>query len=86
MGCGAAEATGLGFVCVLSANRVDLGSFCYINFPILPLPPCSPSQDKSDNVKLASLLMASMDALKVKSAKWALLVHENIPVLIPVIQ
>ena len=31
MGCGAAEATGLGFVfvnpCVLSANRVDLGFF-----------------------------------------------------------
>ena len=38
MGCGAAEATGLGFVCfvvlnlrVLSANRVDFGLFCFIN-------------------------------------------------------
>ena len=37
-------ATGLGFVCVfvfnpcvLSANRVDLGFFCFINFPILLL-------------------------------------------------
>ena len=48
MGCGAAEATGLDFVCfivinpcVLSTNRVDLGSFCIINFPIfLPPPPC----------------------------------------------
>ena len=47
MGCGAAEATGLGFVCfvvisprVLSANRVDLGFFfCFTNFPILPPPP-----------------------------------------------
>ena len=51
MGCGAAEATGLGFVCfvvinprVLSANKVDLGSFFFffffffffINYPILP--------------------------------------------------
>ena len=42
MGCGAAEATGLGFVCfvvlnphVLSANRVDLGFSCFIKFPIL---------------------------------------------------
>ena len=39
------EATGLGFVCfvvfnprVLSANRVDLGSFCFINVPT-PSPP-----------------------------------------------
>ena len=46
MGCGAAEATGLGFVCfvvinpcVLSANRVDFGLFCFINFPIYPPPP-----------------------------------------------
>ena len=46
MGCGAAEATGLGFVCfvvinpcVLSANRVDLVFFCFINFPILLPPP-----------------------------------------------
>ena len=38
----AAEATGLGVVCfvvinprVLSANRVDFGFFCLINFPIL---------------------------------------------------
>ena len=37
------RATGLGFVCfvvinprVLSANRVDLGFFCFINFPIYP--------------------------------------------------
>ena len=43
--CGAAEATGLGFVCfvvinrrVLSANRVDLG-FMFHNFSILPPPP-----------------------------------------------
>ena len=42
MGCVAAEATGLGFVCfvvinpcVLSANRVYLGFFCFINFPTL---------------------------------------------------
>ena len=42
----AAEATGLGFVCfvvinprVLSANRVDLGFFSFINFPISPPPP-----------------------------------------------
>ena len=41
MGCGAAEATGLGFVCfvvinprVLSANRVDFGLSCFINFSI----------------------------------------------------
>ena len=41
MGCGAAEATGLGFVCfvvinppVLSANIVDLGFFCFIEFPL----------------------------------------------------
>ena len=40
------KATGLGFVCfvvinpfVLSANRVDLGSFCFINFSILTPPP-----------------------------------------------
>ena len=38
--------TGLGFVCfvvinprVLSANRVDFGLFCFINFPILLPPP-----------------------------------------------
>ena len=44
MGWGAAEATGLGFVCfviinqcVLSANRVDFRFFCFINFPILLL-------------------------------------------------
>ena len=43
MGCSAAEATGLGFVCfavlnpcVLSANRVDFGLFCFISFQILP--------------------------------------------------
>ena len=44
MGCGAAEATGLGFAffvvinpCVLSANRVDLGfCFCFTNLQILP--------------------------------------------------
>ena len=43
MGCGAAEATGLGVVCfvvinlrVLSANRVDSGLFN--NFPIPPSP------------------------------------------------
>ena len=43
MGCGVAEATGLGFVClvvlnprVLSANRVDFEFFfCFINIPIL---------------------------------------------------
>ena len=32
----------LGFVCnpcVLSANRVDFGLFCFINFPISPPPP-----------------------------------------------
>mgnify|MGYP003571746643 CR=1 FL=1 len=46
MGCGAAEATGLGFVCfvvinpcVLSANRVDLGFFLFHKFPILLPPP-----------------------------------------------
>ena len=46
MGCGAAEATGLGFVCfvvtnpcVLSANKVDLGFFCFKIFPILLPPP-----------------------------------------------
>ena len=46
MGGGAAEATGMGFVCfivinsrVLSANRVDLAFFYFINFPILPPPP-----------------------------------------------
>ena len=46
IGCGAAEATGLGFVCVvvlnprvLSASRVDLGFFSFINVPILPPPP-----------------------------------------------
>ena len=49
MGYGAAEATGLGFVCfivvnpcVLSANRVGLGLFCFIDFPILLPPPPSP--------------------------------------------
>mgnify|MGYP003571709352 CR=1 FL=1 len=41
MGCGAAEATGLGFVCFVVINlrvlfnRVDLGFFCFINVPIL---------------------------------------------------
>ena len=46
MGCGAAEATGLGFVCfvvinppVLSANRVDFGLFCFIDFSFLHPPP-----------------------------------------------
>ena len=43
MGCGAAEATGLGFVCLVVINphvlRVDFGPFLYINFPILPPPP-----------------------------------------------
>ena len=45
MGCGTAEATGLGFVCfvvinacVLSANRVDFGLFCFKNCPILSNP------------------------------------------------
>ena len=45
MGCGAAEATGLGFVCfvvlnpcVFSANRVDLGFFV-LNIPIFHPPP-----------------------------------------------
>ena len=44
MGCGAAEATVLGFVCfvvinpcVLSANMFDFELHCYINFPILHL-------------------------------------------------
>ena len=49
-GFGAAEATGLGFVCffvvinpcVLSANRVDFGLFfCFINFQISPPPPAA---------------------------------------------
>ena len=47
MGCGVAEATGLGLVCfvvinlcMLSVNRVDLGFFfCFINFVILLPPP-----------------------------------------------
>ena len=46
MGCGAAEATGLGFVCfavinprVLSTHRVDLGFFLFHKFPIYPPPP-----------------------------------------------
>ena len=46
MGCGAAEATDLGFVCfffvnprVLSANPSWFWAFCVINFPILPPPP-----------------------------------------------
>ena len=47
MGCGAAEATDMGFVCfvvffpsVLSVNRVDLGFvFCFLDFPIYPPPP-----------------------------------------------
>ena len=45
MGCGAAKATGLGFVCfvviiprVLSANSVELGVFCFINCPFTPPP------------------------------------------------
>ena len=47
MGRGAAEATGLGFVCFVvsnprvPANRVDFGFFLFINFPILPPPPDS---------------------------------------------
>ena len=46
MGCGAAEATGLGFVCfvvinpwVLSANRVDLGFFLFHKFSNFTPPP-----------------------------------------------
>ena len=46
MRCGAAEPIGLGVVCfvvinpcVLSANRVDLGFFYFINSPILLPPP-----------------------------------------------
>ena len=42
MGCGAAEAPGLCFVCCyqpLYVNIVDFGLFCFINFPILPPPP-----------------------------------------------
>ena len=46
IGCGAAEATGMGFVCfvainpcVLSANRVDLGLFYFINFQFYSPPP-----------------------------------------------
>ena len=46
MGCDATEATGLDFVCfvvisprVLSAKGVDLGFFCFINFPFHPPPP-----------------------------------------------
>ena len=37
-GCGAAEATGLGFVCFVVINP-DLCFFCFINFPILSPPP-----------------------------------------------
>ena len=44
MGCGAAEATGLGFVCFV----VDLGFFCFINFPILPPPPQDDDLDMDD--------------------------------------
>ena len=52
-GCGAAEATGfVCFVvinpCVLSANRVDLGFFYFINFPILLPPPPSGPNNKSN--------------------------------------
>ena len=49
-GCDAAEATGLGFVCFgvlnpcVSTNRVYFGVFCFINFPILLLPPPSPGK------------------------------------------
>ena len=48
MGCGAAKATGLGFVCYVvinprvSANRVDLGS-CFMNFRFINPPPPSVS-------------------------------------------
>ena len=63
MGCGAAEATGLGFVCfvvispcVLSANRVDLGFFCFINFPILLPPP----QNLSIEVELLLKLVRTL--------------------------
>ena len=48
MGCGAAEATGPGFVCfvvlnphVLSANRVDFGFLYFINVILPPPPPVS---------------------------------------------
>ena len=49
MGCGTAKATDLSFVCFViinpcvlsSANRVDFGLFCFINFPFL-LPPHQP--------------------------------------------
>ena len=64
--CGAEEATGMGFVCfvvinpcVLSANRVDFGFFCFINFPIL-LPHSSDYLEESGLLKslyaLAKLL------------------------------
>ena len=62
MGCGAIEATGLGFVCfvainprVLSADRVDSGFFCFINFPISPPPPQDTVNVGSVCVTLATL-------------------------------
>ena len=62
MGCGAAEATGLGFVCfaivnprVLSANRVDLGLF-FRFFQILPPPPSpGPGDARDANVSNSAL-------------------------------
>ena len=43
MGCGAVEATDLGFVCFLLLSTVccqptDFGLFCFINIPIPPPP------------------------------------------------
>ena len=54
MGCGAVEATGLGFFCFVVINPcvvscqptelfwVDFGLFCFISFPILLPPPSLP--------------------------------------------
>ena len=61
MGCGAAKATVLGFVCfvvtnrrVLSVNRVDLGLLfcCFINCPIYSPPPLPPPPQAATRMAL----------------------------------
>ena len=76
MGCGATEATGLGFVCfvvinphVLTANRVDFGLFLFhkfFNFTPPPLPQVSYLEIYMEVVK--DLINPSDEPLRVRQS------------------